>query len=206
MKKNKQKKLPIIKKLNTIYKKGYLPSRKQQSYKLYVERSGFVTFSDMINCFAHACFNLRNEHIKNYKISQKETSIFWELGPHKTAKETFEVISEFVKQTGLNIQETTESKKVKPYQWKVAFYFEDTTKDIHFVLQEKEGVWSSKSGSIPTIKLYRELPYVINNSYELVGVYVITNPYLKNPNYQQSKERKEKFQNSKNVENKEKSM
>ena len=54
---NTPKRQAIIKKLNMIYKKGYMPEREKETY------SDLTT--KVVNCFGHACFNLSNKELEN---------------------------------------------------------------------------------------------------------------------------------------------
>lgn len=163
----------IIKKLNNIFKLGYIPSRGNQVYKPYV--------SECFNCVEHTIFNLKNEHVTDYKITPFQSRIFWNLNcegsadPQKIEKRILEVVTS----TGLCIQKTNEYKEIESNQWKIAYYFSPQWNDYHFMLQENDGSWSSKAGVCSKLEYYSDLPYIYNKHYELQSVYVVTNPYKK---------------------------
>ena len=54
--------------------------------------------------------------------------------------------------------------------------------DYHFILREKHGYWSDKTGHLPEVKKYSQPPATIDrysHIYQLQGYYLITNPYAK---------------------------
>ena len=183
------KNFPVVKKINQILKLGYVPARKNQSY-MAVTREGYVV-SDIANCLEHSFFNLTNQHFYAYNITYSETDIFFSfLNPDFTNPrvQMIEEVLAFVKSTGLKIRPCKEDKKLGANQWKVGAYFAERPVnmpqlqcDIHFVLQEQDGTWSSKFGQFEDIKIYKNLPKKINTEfreYELVNTYQVTNPYL----------------------------
>ena len=171
-----------ILKLQGIIKKGHLPSRGRTRY------GEAVLYA---NCLEHACFNFSNDQlIDNFSLAKSRFTFaaFDQL----EAKPLINEICEFVKSTGLILTPCNPKDIIGPKQWKIALYiFENKTHketDFHFLLQEKDGLWSEKFGFNKEISLYGDLrqkvfatnnPFDDENAYELVETYTITNPYAK---------------------------
>ena len=176
----------LILKLNNIFKKGYVPARGAKDY--YALHKG-TCVAQFINCFGHACFNLLDEQIKEADFSYAETRPFFRwLGDetYSSARAISDKMFNFVRATGLSVEECGLYDKMKSNEWKVAFFIDNGDNsvnnpqkgDIHFMLQEKNGKWSSKDSDRERLQYYRELPRVFMMSYGLYGIYKITNPYV----------------------------
>ena len=88
----------MIKKLNVIYKRGYLPKREAENYSLLYTRS--------VNCFGHACFNLSNNYLSKLdRYMQELESFFRDFGSSGIGS-YFKVAQEKIKKIGLTIQES----------------------------------------------------------------------------------------------------
>ena len=166
---NDSKMQGIVKKLNQIYKMGYVASRGKQKYNY---KTTLVT-----NCFGHACFNLNNKNLRALDSVKYELQDFFRNFSGINGRGFFEKAKYKIRQVGLTIAE-----KIDKNQWKIAYYIQDDIfrgNDLHFMIQEKNGTWTSKLGSSSKIEVFDELPKVYRDSYELAGIYVITNPYVK---------------------------
>ena len=164
----------IVKKLNIIYKMGYLPSRGKTKYSLANER--------VVNCFGHACFNLNNSTLKQLDCSKDELKDFFRNFGGGNVRNFFEGAKEKLSQVGLICERSYVGEKLQKNQWKVAYYIlndEFRGRDLHFMIQEKNGCWTSKLGTSSNIEVYEELPQEFKNGYQLAGIYKITNPYVK---------------------------
>ncbi len=182
------KDLEIVKKINKIFKKGYLPSRKNQSYSFVTKRG--LQLADITNCIEHSFFNLQNFHFDSYNITKEESNSFFlfaNMGFTDPQNQMLSEIIAFVKATGLKVKPCHSDKKLKENQWKVAVYYSEgldemyISDDMHFILEEQDGTWSSKMGQTEDLKTYACLPKNINTffrKYELIGTYQVTNPYL----------------------------
>lgn len=163
----------LIKKINVIYKKGYMPAREKENYgELYAKS---------VNCFGHACFNLSNEDLKKIDEYMPELREFFRsfncgIGNY------FKEARNRIKKVGLNIESSSSAEKIAKNQWKIAYYQmydEFFGSDVHFIIQGKDGKWYSKIGSNEEVEVFNRLPKVFNKKYDLMGVYKITNPYVK---------------------------
>ncbi len=169
----------VIKKINTMLKRGKMAGRGREKYTI------FNTFS--VNCFGHAVFNFSNQEIRNLRRKHEdELRTFlcglWEPDDNKESfKDITEQLEQKIRDTGLILEECQEGDKVKEGQWKVAYYYYDDggiDKDFHFMRQEKDGRWSSKLGTFMEIEYYDRLPLMFNYGYCLAKVYKVTNPYI----------------------------
>lgn len=169
----------LIKKLNRIFSLGYVPSRENQSYKYKINRG--MRTGDLINCFAHACFNLTNNQIKKFKISFEEANAFWHyyISEKGVDRNYITSITEFIESTGLSINVCRQNAKMNYNQWKIAYYYNNEILDFHFMLQEKDGKWSSKLGSSRNLEYFEEVPKEYHKDYKLKGFYAITNSIMR---------------------------
>ncbi len=178
---------PAIKSLNEILKMGYLPSRGRELYGRYTCRA---------NCLFHSAFNLTNELLDvfdektlKHGISAYDyyfSNLFGGFNEYdlKTEKER---IYNFIRETGLKVDLEKHGEILKHNQYKIAFYATDNFDDnvmghagFHFMLQEKDGSWSSKNGNDEVefdVKLENTIPFHFYSKYLLQDVLVITNPY-----------------------------
>jgi len=165
----------IIKKLNKIFSLGYTPSRDNETYKCLLKNHYQATH--LINCFAHSCFNLTNRQIEDYQITYEESRGFRVLPSWTTYnyEDNLNYLVKFVEATGLNIEECSLYANINHNQWKIAYFVNNKTYDFHFMLQEKDGKWSSKRGKEPDIELYKTPPETFKENYKLFGFYKITN-------------------------------
>ncbi len=160
-----------------------MPSRQYQSYNV-IRQSDRINIENLINCFAHACFNLTNNIIIEQNFTLEECAYFRKFSINLENPKLFEEsIFEFINQTGLQIQPCFSNQQLDENQWKVALTFSKGGIDFHFMLQEKDGLWSSKCGRTDRIDKFRTLPknYQPNEVfvYDLYKTYIITNPYVK---------------------------
>lgn len=172
----------LIKDLKNIFKQGYIPSRERQSYR-YLTKSNDYAYS-LINCFAHSFFNLTNEQIDQIKLSSAKAFNFgdWNVLKSLSDQEKEKVLKKklkFINDIGLNVEKGGEYDEIKSNQWKIAYYFDMNLGDLHFMLQERDGSWSSKKGKENIIERSSDLPYVYDNRYILKGVLIVTNPNAK---------------------------
>ena len=171
---NEVKRTGIIKKLNMIYKKGYMPSRGIEEY-------GKV-FTPVVNCFGHACFNLSNEMLEELSKDKNKLSKFFRTFETFGLQNLFREAKKRVQDVGLKFESSGVSEKLQNNQWKIAVYTksdEFTGNDLHFMIQMPDGKWTSKLGSNSEVEVYNKLPRVFHSLYDLYGVYKITNPYVK---------------------------
>lgn len=172
----------VIKKLETIFKQGYIPTRGFETYE-YIPTKSYWPTGSLANCFTHACFNLLNEHFEKFDIKLDEFNSLRNLELDKKSieqirEELFEVISA----AGLKFQKCDVDTPTLPNQWKVAYYFDmGEQTDYHFLLQEKDGTWSDKLATTKQVRSYETPPKSIfhssDSSYYLQGFYLITNPF-----------------------------
>ena len=174
---NSRKTEALIKKLNKIYKNGYVPSRESVNYILHT-----LT----VNCFGHACFNLADEDLEKLAPYTSELKSFFQRFDAYGAKDYIKVASEKLNQVGLKMQKSSISDSIQKNQWKVACYMMCEEQfgggfrtDMHFIIQGKDGKWYSKMGKNSSVDVFDKLPKSISKSYTLQGVYKITNPYVK---------------------------
>ena len=164
----------MIKKLNMIYKRGYLPEREAKEYSLLYTRA--------VNCFGHACFNLSDSDLNELDPYMKELERFLRDFGNCGIGNYFKVAQERIRKVGLQIQESSLSEKIKDNQWKIAYYImcdEFRGTDIHFMIQTKSGKWTCKRGLDSDVEVFDKLPANYDKDYSFAGVYKITNPYVK---------------------------
>ena len=173
-----------ILKLNKIFKNGYLPSRDKNEKYNYIAFSG-KNLAKITNCFEHACFNLTNEQLENFDLSDLKN--FFSLpklsNDELSQEDMFEVVKDAIASTGLKVKKMQEQPNNK--SWNVAMYFSDYDIDLHFLLQEKDGTWSGKFGESDIVDHFNILPLKIigtNVDYHLYKVFTIENPYIKDDN------------------------
>ena len=164
----------LIKKINMIYKKGYMPAREKEKYSELHAKS--------VNCFGHACFNLSNDDLKQMDKYMPELKYFFRNFNSCGIRNYFSEAQNRIENVGLKIERSSLSEHVQKNQWKIAYYLmhdEFLGNDVHFMLQDRNGKWYSKTGSNAEIEVFNTLPKVFNKNYSLMGVYKITNPYIK---------------------------
>lgn len=170
----------LLKNLNEIFRNGYVPARGSESYR--VRLSNGKRASELVNCLEHACFNLTNEQLDKCGLNKNNSGLFGDINLNfiKFNRYYEESLLGIIKCVGLKVKRCSEVNSLKNNQWKVALYFEysDVFRDFHFMLQEKNGLWSSKLGDLDTIEIYEEPPLVYKRSYVKYGTYKITNPYI----------------------------
>ena len=181
-----------ILKIKKIFKLGYIPSRGNENYKI-VDGNNVTNYAPLINCLGHACFNLTNEHLKDF--DKNDASILRNFIQSPLHANTYiaKDIFNFVKKCGLKIKPTKRHSLLKDNEWKIALYFGwyGYRKDYHFLLQEKDGTWSSKWGSSSEVIFLNSPTKKLNHcgyDYTLYGFYKISNPMTK----QQTKHIQEK--------------
>ena len=172
----------LIKKLEAIFKQGYLPCREYQtyyfSYATKTPKKKNQMASDIINCFGHAFFNLTNEKLQENSISETDTKPIWHFG-EKYGVYLIDEILDFVRATGLTVNECEAHDKMKDNEWKVAFYTDINCngKDYHFLRQERDGSWTAKNGETAKVEiLHGDPPRRLGNRYILYGFYRVGNP------------------------------
>lgn len=192
---------PVIKVLNRIYKNGYVASRGLESYIFNIQEDTMAY--QYVNCFGHACFNLKNQHFIENNLTPADTNCFGgliechELSAAAYSKlctryilnrscdkpeEVTERLFDTVTSAGLVVDKCLEKSILKNNQWKIALYFRQTVnnlEDYHFLLQEKDGKWSSKMGHSKKLDLFEQPEETIYHGYKIHGIYSITNPYAK---------------------------
>ena len=172
--KNTRKTQAMIKKLNMIYKKGYLPARERKRYS--------ELHAKAVNCFGHACFNLSNNDLKKLEPYLDELKDFFRNFDGCGLRNYLNEAETRIKKVGLKIESSSIDEHMQKNQWKIAYYIMNNASlgnDIHFMIQGKNGKWTSKAGSLPNIQVFDKLPKIYNDDYSLVGIYKITNPYAK---------------------------
>ena len=171
---NEKKIQATIKKLNMIYKKGYLPARETEEYS--------ELHTGMVNCYGHACFNLSNEQLKELEPSKYDLRDFFRNFATRGARNIFSEVQNRIRQVGLKMERSSPNEKIQKNQWKIAYYIQNDIfagNDLHFMIQTPNGKWTSKIGTNPTVEVFDKLPDVYHKNYSLSGVYKITNPYVK---------------------------
>ena len=169
-----EKRQGIIKKLNKIYRNGYVPSRDMSQY--------CHKFTTVVNCFGHACFNLTDESLEEFSQNKAELKEFFRHFGGLGIYNIFREAKDRVRQVGLKIEECKIKDKMQKNQWKVACYVQNdefSGSDLHFMIQTKDGKWTSKLGENPNVEVFDKLPKTFRENYELSGIYKITNPYVK---------------------------
>lgn len=171
---NTRKTEAMIKKLNLIYKKGYLPAREKENYS--------QLYTSVINCFGHACFNLSNKDLESMEPFVHQLDIFLHDFGNCGVYNYFKEAQKRIRQVGLNIEKSSLSERIENNQWKVAYYVlndEFLGTDLHFMIQGSDGKWIGKLGSSSKIECFDKLPSSYRENYSLMGIYKITNPYVK---------------------------
>lgn len=177
--------LKTILKLKKVFMLGYCPERKGESYT-FVNPYSKAGYYEHINCFAHACFNLTNQQITENCLDKIDALSFRNL-----IEDFFESdssiatrLKNFIRKTGLEIEECSDEEELAENQWRVALYFCNGFffRDFHFILNEKDGCWSSKYGNENVLEFFETRPdkYIAekyNDSYKYYRSYKITNPY-----------------------------
>lgn len=192
--------ISLIKKLNTVFKNGYVASRGGQTYRYFIDDDTTLKVGKLANCFEHACFNLKNEHFESLDITPSEASqtfgryggLFnYRLmldGDHLIDEDEIkDALFSIIKNVGLEYRLCLPSSLTKSNEWKVAFYLADDPEsrsghDFHFLLNEKNNTWSSKEGwSTDKLQIFKDFPGELISShgldYKLENVYIITNPF-----------------------------
>lgn len=192
----------LISKLRKVVENGYVPERGKQSYcKNFKGTKNEI--AHFVNCFEHSFFNFTNEQLEELflekgkngnSVLKNETEEFWDFESEgKEAKQVFEERLNFVRATGLSVEECKEGDILKDNEWKVAAYFYEDLReanwDFHFIRQESNGFWSSKSGESENVDTYFDAPFLIKiyqggkrglpRDYVLKGIYKIRNDYAK---------------------------
>ena len=161
----------LIKKLYKIFKDGYRPARGGEPYDFFYKETAIGLYT---NCLGHAMFNLTNAQFADYDIRPPRyitenyycgfidsiDDLDYDYNADKyllDVEKIFGEIETFVRETGLKIEECSETFAPEDFNsWKVACYLSEGLADYHFMLQEQNGVWSSKNGffrnSIKTFK------------------------------------------------------
>lgn len=171
---NKRKTEGLVKKINMIYKRGYLPSREKTNYdNLYVRT---------VNCFAHACFNLLNSDLQKLDAYKLELDDFFRDFGNCGVNNYLNEAEKRIKKVGLRIEKSSLTERIQKNQWKIAYYVMNNAcmgTDLHFMIQGEDGKWTSKLGVTPIIEVFDRLPTTYHTHYALIGIYKITNPYVK---------------------------
>lgn len=172
-----------IKKLEQIFKKGYIPSRQREPY-YFLSPSGF-DFGVFGNCFEHACFNLTNAHFVEYNFTIDDYFNFTRFYEQTLNPELdcINKMANFITNTGLKFEKALDKMTLKPNQWKVALYFSKSLSDFHFLLKENDNLWSSKLAYEPFVERYKKLPKSLyytskekhSYSYKLYDTFILTN-------------------------------
>lgn len=184
---------PFLKNLEGIFRLGYVPHRGYQPYVvydcIYDEDCPTEHYADVVRCYVHACFNLKNEDYRKMDYNDLENATF-PLADKKDFSKTVESLMGFVKKVGLKVTRVSVFDKVNPSkEWKVAIYQsrkDDEIHDYHFFRQEPDGNWSCKQGQYVDILEFQQLPNPyfseIGTRYDLYDVYKIENPFAKDLN------------------------
>ena len=163
----------LIKNLNKIYKNGYVPSRGTKAY----DKISTLT----VNCYGHACFNLTDKNLAELAPYGSELKAYFRNFA-STFTGAFNEAVRRIRDVGLIVERSNLSEELKENQWRFAYYYKDdefTGRDLHFMIQEKDGKWASKMGTSPNVEVFDKLPEYFHGEYELMGVYKVTNPYVK---------------------------
>lgn len=175
----------MIEKFSSIIKTGYTPSRGTKKY-IYLNKlcNKKINHGIRINCFLH-CFNFTNEQIERLNLDRTSDEIV-SFGIDLAHKAERKALS-FLRATGLIVKPCTNIKApLSNNQWRIAFYNEEDfdegeeCNNWHFLLQEKNGKWTSKQGFSGDVTIYNKLPEKIAKPFTpwvLRNTYVVTNPY-----------------------------
>ena len=170
----------LIKKLHKIYKKGYMPTREKDKYNAF--------HAITINCYGHACLNLSNSDLHKLEDYKDELASFiLDFQGIGSLSNHINEAAKRLKKVGLKLEKSSLSEDIKKNQWKIAFYVRDGNgyikSDYHYMIQLNDGKWASKMGFCENIDTFDKLPTTCYEScygeYNLIGVYKITNPYVK---------------------------
>ena len=158
-----------IAEIQNIFKKGYVPSRYDEPYN----KSG-----GMVNCFEHACLNLKNNQIEKLNLDWESVYVFdLFTARYNVAEKTALRLNKM----GLLMQpDKAMNLKLLKNQWRIAIFYENS---FHFLLQEKDGTWSAKKNWTTTVDHFESLPEKLSlcgDTYNLHSVHIITNPYAEN--------------------------
>ena len=167
-----------LKKLRKVIKSGYTPSRGFQVYTM--------PNSSILNCLAHACFNMTDEVCKanNFTLADADSFRYFCAFSQEFTKLS---LFYFIEDTGLQLVPCEKQTSLKPNEWEIALYFAigDTDyDDFHFLLRENNKTWSSKFGSskrVEKVRNSKDFSYIISDHttsyYHLDGFYKLKNPY-----------------------------
>ena len=173
--KNNRRREAIIKKLNMIYKRGYMPTRDVEKYS--------ELHANTVNCFGHSCFNLTNNSLEELKEYINDLKDFFRNFEVNGIQNYFKEAKKRIEQVGLRIEQSSLKEPIKKNQWKIAYYVmydpSISSSDLHFMIQSQDGKWISKMGKHQELEVFKKLPNTFHRNYDLCGVYKITNPYVK---------------------------
>lgn len=175
----------MIDSFSEIVKTGYIPSRGKTRYiYLNKECNKKINHGIRINCFLH-CFNFTNEQIAKLNLDYKTDEIvsFGMDIDHKAERKALS----FLRATGLIVKPCKNiTSPLANNQWRIAYYNEEDfeageeANNWHFLMQEKNGKWTSKLGFSGDVTSYNTLPNKIDKPFTpwvLRNTYTITNPY-----------------------------
>lgn len=161
----------VLKILKEIVRKGHVPCRYMQGYSPY--------HAILVNCFEHACFNLSEKEIPmidDFNSNARPLAFLTSSNALKTCANYFN----FVVETGLDVAKQ-EKPVLKNNQWVVTLYFAEDMSDFHFLLKEKDGIWTAKRGFTSTVDTFEEDVDIIhiekNPPYFKETSYVLTNKF-----------------------------
>lgn len=178
----------IIKKLYKVFKDGYRPARRDESYDVKLKNGLYA--GSMINCMGHI-FNLRNKQFDDYKIKpcrvydfKGETysePYFTDFIKYHESKKDAELMLDFIKETGLKVAECAPDEDIRDFKsWKIALYF--SRGDFHYLLEDFAGSWSGKDGDSKVVEYFKSkkppMEYYhahTQSKYKLFNTYKITN-------------------------------
>lgn len=163
---------------------GYRPARPlSQSYNVTL-KNGAKAYA-LVNCFGHACFNLQNEQLNDYKFENFPLYGNFRGIAYEPQDKAVQRMLEFIRATGLQVEDCDPKKTINEFKsWKIGIYFEDNKykRDFHVILEGDpctskigfEPCVEGITGTLPTIyyNLLDDDPVV----YELYNTYKITNP------------------------------
>jgi len=185
---NQEKTKYILNILYKIYKDGYRPARKNESYNVKL-KNGFYAGS-MINCMGHI-FNLRNKQFNDYKIEPYNVfdffgevctePYFMDFLKYNNKEKNAQLMLDFIKETGLKVAECAPDEMITDFKsWKIALYF--SKNDFHYLIEDVPGHWSGKDGDTNIVEFLKSeaspkkyCHTKTKSSYELYCSYKITN-------------------------------
>lgn len=165
-----------------IFRDGYRPSRKAQSYNVIL-KNGVAAYK-LFNCVGHACFNLTNQQFEDYnlKLPTFQESYFGSFLSEKSRHATIKNILNFISKTGLEVEKCKEDDVIDDFKsWKIALY--TAFDDYHCLIEDEAGSWSGKISYTPDMEQYNLLPKNLMTSrvfspiYTFYGTYKVTNIY-----------------------------